>query len=352
MLQGRAEHPFPGDELVVRWRVDVGEGSKASPAIADGAVYVGGADGRVRAVDLAEGRILWQKDLSPAENSGAGLEVSPCPLILDDRIIVGDSEGVVRGLDRADGRVLWEARTEGEIVSSANSWGDLVLVGSYDHRLHCLDPSSGSIRWTYEADNYVHATPAVAGAITFLGGCDPVFRAIDLATSGVSWERDLGAPLPSPPTCFEVAGELRVAVGSMGGDVTVMRASDGSSVWTRNFEGESFYGSFAFAEGRLVAPGRDLALRCLNAATGEELWSLPNRAGFDSSPLVAGRTVYAPGLDGRVHVVDLMTGAEGTGFLAGAPIEGSPAAAEGVLVFSDNSGKLFCLECSDDPAGE
>jgi outer membrane protein assembly factor BamB len=67
------------------------------------------------------------------------------------------------------------------------------------------------------------------------------------------------------------------------------------------------------------------------------------RARVDSSPVIAGSRVYIGGSDGRLYVLDLVSGKSVFEFEAGGPLTASPAVASGRLVIGSQDGKLFCL---------
>ena len=179
--------------------------------------------------------------------------------------------------------------------------------------------------------------------MAFCGGCDATLRAIELSSGREKWNAEMGAPIPTPPVGFQG----KVAVGNLKGEVACFRLADGKELWRRKLEDEALYGAFAYADGLLVVPGRNRALYCLRAETGELRWSCPSRSGFEAASVIAGERVYAPGKDGTLHVLDLKTGEEVWHFSAGASIEGSPAIGEGALVFCDMSGTVYCLAPAD-----
>ena len=57
-LRGVAAGDLPS-ELGLRWSVETGDTIASSPVIADGRVYIGGDDGKVRALDLETGAEVW-----------------------------------------------------------------------------------------------------------------------------------------------------------------------------------------------------------------------------------------------------------------------------------------------------
>ena len=63
----------------------------------------------------------------------------------------------------------------------------------------------------------------------------------------------------------------------------------------------------------------------------------------DASPVVVGRRVYAPSMDGFLYVLGLDDGKELQKLQLGQSITASPAAAEGRLILGTIDGMLYCL---------
>jgi outer membrane protein assembly factor BamB len=93
-------------------------------------------------------------------------------------------------------------------------------------------------------------------------------------------------------------------------------------------------------------------LYAVNAATGQEEWSLSAGNWFWGTPLVHRDTVYAPNLDGRVYAVDAATGARKWEFGLGAPVRSSPVVLDGLLIVIGRSGRAWGLATADGNVSE
>ena len=169
---GVAPEPLP-ERLGVRWRRELGAGISATAAIADGRVFVGDEDGRLTALALADGRVLWQ--VSGAESVEAPVAVR------DELVLWADSGGTVRAGDAATGAVRWTAQTAGRVMAGPMPEGELVLVGSYDGHLYALRPTDGTVAWKYDAGERVHGTPAVVGEFAIVAACDAHLHVLRIA---------------------------------------------------------------------------------------------------------------------------------------------------------------------------
>ena len=78
-------------------------GSQSNPAAADGVLYVGSNDARLRAISLADGATLWERDLNR--------EIVSSPAVTTESVVVGSLDGKVYCLDRKTGKTMWEVKT-------------------------------------------------------------------------------------------------------------------------------------------------------------------------------------------------------------------------------------------------
>jgi outer membrane protein assembly factor BamB len=103
-----------------RARYGGGDGPRSSPTIdAEGRVYVQGVHGKLHCLELATGRLLWQRDLQTEFGLVEGFfGVSSSPLALGDDLLLvnlGAPGGpCAAAFDRATGRLVW---------GSGDRWG-------------------------------------------------------------------------------------------------------------------------------------------------------------------------------------------------------------------------------------
>lgn len=84
-----------------------GDGTRATPTVHDGRVYILGALGRVVCLDAASGAELWSRQFDARPQWGYAGSV----LIEGDLAVVtaGGEEGALAGLDRKTGKTVWKA---------------------------------------------------------------------------------------------------------------------------------------------------------------------------------------------------------------------------------------------------
>lgn len=88
-------------------------GPRAVPAVADGVIFTHGPEGRVQALKLADGSLVWSFDTVKEVGSPQGFFGRACsPLVTDGKVLLnvgGDGGAGIIALDTKDGHLLWKA---------------------------------------------------------------------------------------------------------------------------------------------------------------------------------------------------------------------------------------------------
>ena len=168
------------------WTAPVRRIKGSSPAIGpDGTIYVATSDGRVVALSH-EGAIVWQRDLG-----GRSCAIVGSLAIRGDRLYVGAADGNVRALDRASGNVVWAYQSGSPIKSGVSLGPDgAIHFGTADGRvLSVVDGGAGPVlRWARFVGGEVLSTPAVdRNGTVYVGSNDYKVYALAAADGSVRW---------------------------------------------------------------------------------------------------------------------------------------------------------------------
>ncbi len=118
---------WPEDGPPVLWHIEVGEGY-SMPSIADGRLFLfdrGGDEARLRALDAATGKELWQSTYPTAYEDMYGYSTGPraSPVIDGERVYAFGVDGRLRCHQASDGKVLWEVDTMKRFGVQQNFFG-------------------------------------------------------------------------------------------------------------------------------------------------------------------------------------------------------------------------------------
>lgn len=106
------------------------------PVVVDDVVYAAGYQGRIAAVKIGSGEIIWSRDFS----SYSGLYVDAF------RVYVTDAMGQVWAMNRYNGSTLWrQEKLLRRKLTAPAIHGDYLVVGDYDGYLHWLNRDDGKL---------------------------------------------------------------------------------------------------------------------------------------------------------------------------------------------------------------
>jgi len=338
-----------GDGLKLAWRFRTGGGAggtvsavKSSAVIDGGRVFIGADDGRVYALTLERGELIWSVNVGSA--------VSAPPLVLGSSVIVGTegNGGVVYCLDVADGGERWSMPAGGKVVAAANHFvdaagRDCVLVGTHGNMLHGFDAADGKPLWSINMGSYVNAPCSVAGSMAVLAVCDGSVRVLDLTKATDKVELDVSMP-GLVATAMAVRAGKGYAADCRGPEsLYCLDLSSGDVDWRRPLGAGTMAPAAVTDEYVLVVTAAaESALHCFTLA-GEFVWRYAMSGGSNGGPLVVGDRVLLGGDDGYLRLLRLADGERLWQYRVGGPIESSPAIAAGFVIVGCNDGYVYAF---------
>ena len=189
-----------------RWRSRTAGRIRSSPAVAEGAVYFGSADGSLYAVDLASGALRWRFDTEGRTLSWRTFgydrkTIQSSPAVGDGAVYVGSRDGRLYAVDARTGDQKWRsAGTEAWVITSPALSGGLVLSGrSDDQYVSAVRASDGAEVWRAETRGRVFSSPLAAGDTLYVGSAGRVLYALDVATGKERWQYRAGGAIYSSP---------------------------------------------------------------------------------------------------------------------------------------------------------
>jgi len=151
-----------------------------APTSAGGLVFVGGQDGKVRAIDARSGKIRWVF-------ATAGPIKMP-PTIWESRAYVGSGDGYVYALEAATGRLLWRFRAApveryimlygnlcstwpvntGVLVNDGIAYFAAGVIDCDGTYVYAVDAKTGNIKW--QNNSCGHLNPELRKGVSAQGG--------------------------------------------------------------------------------------------------------------------------------------------------------------------------------------
>lgn len=267
----------------VRWTVNTPTPFYAGVLIKDGVVYSPGGDGLLRAIKADTGQVLWSYD--------CGEELVTVPVLAEGRVLVASQSATLYAVDMNDGKWLWQYRRTppaGFILRGASTpivRDGVVYLGFSDGHAAALDAKTGAALWdrvlstgTQFID--VSSTPGFdsAGHLIVASYKDGLF-ALDAKTGDTVWQTSasgLAYVLVRGRVVF-AAGEDRIGAWS---------SDTGKNIWVTTLPDRAGQQP-AFASGMLLVPtGR--ALLFVDPVSGKILRRFDPGKGVTATPGVYG----------------------------------------------------------------
>ncbi|WP_328603378.1 PQQ-binding-like beta-propeller repeat protein [Amycolatopsis sp. NBC_00345] len=190
----------------------------SQPAVTDGVLYVGGPDGKFRALDAKSGATRWTYDLTPV--AGPWTDQNP-NLIRDgaavsgDLVYFGDSRGFVYGLDKRTGAKRWATRVD-EHAATWMSSSPMVLDGKVYIGVSSNEAGSANLP-TYACcsfSGHVEALDARTGSVVWNLPLLPPAKRIGTWPTGAPKYGPAGAAVWSSPVIDAETRTLYVGTGN------------------------------------------------------------------------------------------------------------------------------------------
>jgi outer membrane protein assembly factor BamB len=309
----------------VKWTFKTGGPIVASPAIADGVVYVASMDTYLYAIDQETGKEKWKyKSRMPIASS---------PAVSGGLIYFVSSSGGLAAIDITNGKIKWvlpveyerkfEAKNLHGLPSPAQTIPDAwdiftsspavangkVYFGSGDGGVYAADAQTGVLQWKFTTKDVVHASPAVVGNTVYIGSWDSYLYALDAESGQEKWS-------------FK-SGEDNTIHNQVG-----------------------FQSSPAVVEGTVYVGCRDAHVYAIDAATGHKKWDYPtSKSWVIGTPAVRDGMVYVGTSDSaRFMALDTKNGRLRFNFDAKAYVFSSAALAGELAYVGDHNGKLYAID--------
>lgn len=296
-----------GKQPTARWRAKMGGGSKATPLVYKGRVFIGADDSVFYAFDEATGQVVWRIP--------AGGEVVSSAVASGDTVIFGTGAGTVLGVS-LDGKPKWQCAAGSPVFSSpVLDKGGIVYVGSNAGKILAVKAETGEKVWENgDPAMCVESRPFISGDTVYVGSWDGNLYAIDRKSGKTKW-KSLGARAqtekPGLRTYYAPADNGPAATSA-----TVFIADRGYGLGKYSMDG-TFQGKIgdACAAIALSQDEQSLYLRETGKSLikadfdGKPIWKASVASGsVPESPLERGDNVYICSSGGLLSALDTSNG--------------------------------------------
>ena len=174
----------------LRWKFKTGDVVHASPAYANGVLFVGSWDSYFYAVDAKSGKEKWRfhggKDA--LIHNQVGFQSSPA--VVDGVVYTGCRDAQLYALDAETGKEKWKFDNSLSWVITSPAIADgKVFLGTSDSSLfHIVEAATGKSLVKQDGNAYMFSSPAIAGDVVFIGVLNGTLAARDRNSGELLWE--------------------------------------------------------------------------------------------------------------------------------------------------------------------
>jgi len=307
---------FPEGGPQVRWRSAVAAGY-AGPAVAVGKVFVTdrilaegtknpkeafpqrpfkGIPGKERVLCLneADGKLLWKHDYDCIYTCSYPLGPRTTPVVHDGKLYTLGTEGNLFCFDADTGKVLWSHDFKKDYGAKTPLWGVAAHPLIDGQKLICVVGGKDSVAVAFDKDTGKQVWKALSASQQ--GYCPPMIYEIGGKRQLIIWDADAVSGL-DPETGkiywsqpLKTYQGMSIATPRVAGEDLYLTAYPNTSVMFRLSQNQtgptiawkltdpkkgiySVFSSPQLQEGHIYGVTNGGYIRCLNAATGEQLWS-------------------------------------------------------------------------------
>lgn len=385
----------------------------ATPALANGKVYVGGGFGSYEfyALDAATGKPLW---LFHCADDGPTAAV-----VYKKRVAFNTESCILYVLDAVTGEKIWGRWLGDPLMSQPAVSGERIVMAYPDqrggHSLACMNLENGEVYWTRPIPGEVITAPVISNGKVYASSLEGSVHCFELeegtqvfsrkhqATSAPwIWKGKIYASLRKDEE-RTVDGTKKTVTTEGQARLSGRGERDNARLWAKqdaeylNVDRSSAYaakqaeldaavgfssapsaaklgqseanlgitsvsGVWAFQGSRpTIIQGVSYAsmgdtLKALDAGTGKILWkrhlkvsSSPGGRPF-SPPSYASGKLYLAAVSGEIICLDSSDGSELWRYDCGEPVRFQPAVAEGRVYWGTDEGTVYCIQAGDQSA--
>ncbi len=258
----------------IRWQQKLEATGSGAPLISGGLLYLVAGDQTGWAIDIKDGRVLWQIEGTPSVGHVLG---APAPVVASEFVVFAFGSGDVAAAFRKGGIRRWNSSVAGgrrgravarivDVTGGPIVVGNTLYIGNHSGRTVALDAGTGERNWT-AFEGAVDTVWPVGNSVFLISDRSQLVR-LDAADGSVVWAVDLPGFVKDKP-------------GKRGPIF-------------------AHYGPI-MAGGRIVVASNDGYLRFFNPVDGTLVHQVEVPGGATTAPVVAGQTLYVVSTKGQLH---------------------------------------------------
>ncbi|MEX2327808.1 MAG: outer membrane protein assembly factor BamB [Pseudomonadales bacterium] len=295
--------------------------SQLIPAIAGSRVFAASASGKIMAMEVDSGRVIWEKhlrDFYPDEDRATAFG-EKSDLITGgvgaggDLLVVGSFAGEIVAMNQSDGSLVFRARTTSEVLAPPQVDRDIVIAQSIDGKVTAFDALDGTRRWIYSTSVPSltlrgTSTPILESDVVIVGFSNGRIAVLDRKRGLAGIDRRVAASQGKSDLerLVDIDGRMvlippNLYVASYQGNLASIDLTSGNENW--NMPASSTVG-LGEGFGNIYLAHADGKLSAINPQRGSLVWEIDGLKHRQLTTPVTLRSYIAVGdFEGYVHLI-------------------------------------------------
>ena len=278
--------------------------TKLIPVAYDGLLFTASNDGLIQALNLTDGKPVWQQEIDTPISGGPGIG--------EGLAVVGTQKGEVIALSKIDGTEKWRTQVSSEVLATPRINQGIAVVRTIDGKVFGLDSQTGNRLWIYERTRSSllslrgTSTPILVQDLIIAGFDNGKIALLELKTGKVLWETAIA--IPSGRTELErmvdidadpiLKGDI-VYVTSYQGHTVAIDLMKGGLLWQKRL---SSYAGLGVDTNYLYLTDPNSYVHALERFSGDDWWRQDKlKARGITAPVSIGEYVVVGDMEGYLH---------------------------------------------------
>ncbi len=302
-------------KLEQKWSRDVGSGTwdrylRLSPLLYNGIIYVADRNGRLKAIDGQDGKVIWSKNHRYLFTSDIGVS--------SKYIMIGTAKAELAVFERSTGEQRWIAELSSEVISRPVFTKGKIIVKSVDGVVKTFNAKTGKLIWEYSDKSpqltmRVGSAPVVKNDKVFVGFSSGYIIALSLANGDVLWKKlitsnvthsldNLMVDIDTDPKIYQ--SDLYVA--GINSNLTSIDMLSYSVNWKKKI---SSYSGLDVDRASVVITDNDGIVYLYRRASGRLVWRQEGLKYRDLTvPVIYRGLIFVADIQGYLHVMSHASG--------------------------------------------
>lgn len=165
------------------WKYTTGDQLRCGASLAGKRTYLGGCDGKLHVVDVAEGTAIGE----PLPLDGP---TGSTPSVAGKTVFVPTQGGRLFAFDAESNEILWQffnPKLSQEFQSSVATAEGLVVASSRNKHVFALNAQTGNVAWDVVLRKRSDSSPVIAGQSVVIAAADGRLLVLDLKSGQEQW---------------------------------------------------------------------------------------------------------------------------------------------------------------------